>query len=169
MMVFNICPHCATEFRTNSLHERRSCPNCSYYYTAAAYTEEDDDDEYLEDTHYADILANFREGKSYLLECKACGSKARMYLEEADCHCGERLRLDAEPALSPEELKKIRKKLGHSQVSMGALLGVSQGFYSHLESGRKPLSDVPTVAKRLSVISAHAIIPRSNSEIIEMR
>ncbi len=165
MIISNVCQHCGHQWTTDTLHERR-CPNCDYYFTAASYIE---DDNAIEGIHYAEILNNIKQGKSYQVQCTDCGAQAKMYLKEAECHCGGRYTLEAEPAPSPEDLKAIRKELGYSQSSMGALLKVSQGFYSQLESGRRSLSDVPTVAKRLSVISAHATIPRSNSEIVEMR
>ena len=155
MIISNACQHCGHQWTTDTLHERR-CPNCSYYFTAASYIE---DDNAIEGIHYAEILNNIKQGKSYQVQCTDCGAKAKMYLNEADCHCGGRYRLEAEPAPSPEDLIAIRKDLGYSQVSMADLLGVSQGFYSLLESGRRPLSDVPMVVKKLSIISANAIVP----------
>lgn len=157
MIISNICPHCATEFRTDTLHER-CCPHCSYYFTAASRSE---DGEVFEDPNYVEVLVNFKRGESYLLTCESCGAKARMYLKEARCHCGELCKLDAEPTPSPTELKAIRKDLGYTQAAMGAALGVSQGFYSQLESGRRSLSDAPMVAKRLLIISANTIIPEA--------
>ena len=150
MIRFNICPYCGIEWTTESPNERR-CPNCNRYYTIASYTE---DGETFNEDVYAEILDRVKRGENYQVECTNCGAKARAYLKDVRCQCGELCRPEAEPALSPEDLKVLRKGLGYSQASMGALLGVSQGFYSLLESGRRNISDVPTVAKKLSFILA---------------
>ena len=54
-------------------------------------------------------------------------------------------RADAEPApaqahvFTPEGLKALRKRKGLSQVQLAQLLGVSQGYLSQVEKGRKPM------------------------------
>lgn len=161
MFYKNICPRCG--FSWNSTELDNACPNCRYWSILSAYEEGAN---VINELEYRAIKTNVHQDHLYELECEECSEKSKLYFDKwGRCHCGGILKLPEDkpkqPSITSDELKALRKGMGYTQAAMGAALAVSQGFYSQLESGRRSLSDVPMIVKRLLIISANTIIPET--------
>ena len=159
-MIYNlICPRCGHEWTSDSAE--KSCPICRYWSIVISYEE---DGEPINAQEYATIQNNIWQDLQYDLECEECGNHAKMYFGKwVWCHCGGRLVAPADitekgPDIH-EQLKTYRDEKRCSQQQMAAKLGISQTYYSMIETGKRGIPNTPKLANRLKLLHLDTIHP----------
>lgn len=131
-----ICPHCSHRWVSDS-YNTNECKSCGYWQTICSYA---DGDIPFNQNEYQQVSDNINTDTKYALQCVDCGKQASFYFDQwITCSCGGMMQQEVEPQDYISKLKQYRKKKKLSQQQMAKKVGMTQGYYSKIEAGNKPI------------------------------